>query len=350
MKNRKLKTVLECLMQGRIVEAINESDGWKNEKEDNVIYVMHCKIKNFFFDRAFQKLPAKYRIKLLTKLSHKKHFTEGVSKSCALEYYYLNRDAYEQDGVIFGLEGGSVNMTTEMKAYYHSIDETVIEIANNKALLKDLAYEVAKPLRNLFYERLEEINFELSYSSDVTEEVFVAGPIPYKEYRIGKHAIIKCFEPDIAFGMEIHGIRDSLKPIHEYISDIMMFLDTCKEKHKIEFKELDKNVLDKILVQAEKGKVNSRTFHKAFNFIEDEHKNTRQFETADEVKKFLLENGVPETEQYKYVFTCVDGEGTKLYLLNGWHMCNRLYYLVSTTSWSTGNKEKDANVYIEANY
>lgn len=229
MRNRKLKTILDCLMQGRIVEAIQESNGWKNENEDNIIYVMHCKIRNFFFDRAFQKLSTKYRIKLLSKFSHKRHFTEGVSKSFALEYYYLDRDAFEEDGMIRGLEGGSVNMTTEMKAYYHSIDETVLEIADNKSFLKDLVYEIAKPLSNIFYERLELVSKELLLSCDVNDEIYVAAPIPYKEYKFGNYSTVKCFEPEIAFGMEIYGVRDSFKPIDEYISDIKMFIDAYKQ-------------------------------------------------------------------------------------------------------------------------
>lgn len=100
MKNRKLKTMIDCLMQGRIVEAIQESSGWRSEKDYNIVYDLHSKIHNFFFDRAFQKLPTKYRIKLLSKLNHKTHFIGGVSKSYAIEYYYLNHDAFEEDGMI----------------------------------------------------------------------------------------------------------------------------------------------------------------------------------------------------------------------------------------------------------
>lgn len=117
-----------------------------------------------------------------------------------------------------------------------------------------------------------------------------------------------------------------------------------------EFKELEIEVLEKILKQAEKGKVNSRTFFKVFNLIEDENNDIKQFDTSEEVKKFLYENGIKESEQYKYIFTCVNGEGTKLFLVNGWHFCDRLFYVVSTTSWSCGDKVKDADIYIETNY
>lgn len=117
-----------------------------------------------------------------------------------------------------------------------------------------------------------------------------------------------------------------------------------------EFKELETNVLNKVLKQAEKGKVNSRTFFKAFNLIEDENKDVKQFDTSEDVKRFLNENGINESEQYKYIFTCVNAEGTKLSLLNGWHFCDRLFYVVSTTSWSCGDRTKDADIYIETNY
>ena len=123
-----------------------------------------------------------------------------------------------------------------------------------------------------------------------------------------------------------------------------------KENKKYTFTDLDKDVLEKIITQSSKGKVNSRTFYKAFPLIETEHKEIRQFDTSKDVADFLNEQGIPEDSHYKYTFTCVDGEGTKLYLLNGWHFCNRLFYVVSTKSWSTGNHEKDGDLYIEVNY
>ena len=84
--------------------------------------------------------------------------------------------------------------------------------------------------------------------------------------------------------------------------------------------------------------------------VEDNNENIRQFDTGADVVKYLNEQGIPEAEHYKYIFTCINGEGTKLYLLNGWHFCDRLYYLVSTIGWSTGDKEADGNISIEVNY
>lgn len=230
IENKQLFDALQYLLNGDIVNAIRETRGWFSPDRNNPVFILHDKLNNFFFDKAFQKLPIKYRIKLISKLSHKRHFTEGVSKSFALEYYYLDRDAFEEDGMIRGLEGGSINMTTEMKAYYHSIDETVLEIADNKYLLKDLVYEVAKPLSKVFYERLELISNELGLDDEVKNNIHVAAPIQYVEYEF-KQAVVKCFEPNnIAFGMKIHGVRDSLKPINEYISDIKMFIDAYKHR------------------------------------------------------------------------------------------------------------------------
>ncbi len=118
----------------------------------------------------------------------------------------------------------------------------------------------------------------------------------------------------------------------------------------INFSNLDKSTLEKIIAQSKKGKVNSRTFYKAFSFIETENKEIRQFDTVNDVSNFLNECGIDEKEHYKYIFTCVDGESNKLFLLNGWHICNRLFYLVTPISWSTGNKDADGKLQIEVNY
>ena len=149
-KNQVTHRTIELLQSGLIIEAIKETQGWFNLDRSNPIFLLHDKIRNLLFNRAFQKLPVKYKIKLISKLNHKTHFTEGVSKSYAVEYCYLSLDAYENDGWIKGLEGGYIRMTTEMIYYYKAINLTVLEIADNKSILKDLIYEVAKPLSNIF--------------------------------------------------------------------------------------------------------------------------------------------------------------------------------------------------------
>lgn len=219
-ENKQLFEALQYLLNGDIVSAIRETRGWYSPERNNPVFIIHDKLSNFFFDRAFQKLPDNYRYKLISKFNHKTHFTNGVSKSEAVEYYYLCLDAFEKDGYIKGLEGGYVRMTSEMKFYYKAINLAVLEIAANKSILKDLIYEVAKPLSNIFYERLELICKELSLSGEVEDDVYVSAPIPYKEYRFGNHTTIKCFEPEIAFEMEVFGIKDTLKPLDVFISDI----------------------------------------------------------------------------------------------------------------------------------
>ena len=108
MKNKTLLKTIELLNAGQIIEAIRETQGWFTPDRNNPLFLLHDKLKNFFFDRAFQKLPIHYRKKLISKFNHITHFVEGVSKSHAIEYYYLCLDAFEKDGYIKGLEGGYV--------------------------------------------------------------------------------------------------------------------------------------------------------------------------------------------------------------------------------------------------
>ena len=55
------------------------------------------------------------------------------------------------------------------------------------------------------------------------------------------------------------------------------------------------------------------------------------------------------TKLYQHVWTRVDGESGRLILLNGWHICNRLDYVLCTEPWGSG-KESDSEVYIEVRY
>jgi len=43
-----------------------------------------------------------------------------------------------------------------------------------------------------------------------------------------------------------------------------------------------------------------------------------------------------------HVWTVVDGEGCKLYLLNGWHICNRLGYVYTKVAW-----KQDEDIVVE---
>lgn len=118
---------------------------------------------------------------------------------------------------------------------------------------------------------------------------------------------------------------------------------------KYKFEDTNKEVLKKILDVAEHKQIDIDVFQQTFPLIENDGYVT-QFYDAEEVVKFLNSQNIDSTEHYKYIFTCVDGDGRYLILLNGWHLCNRLFYVVSTKSWSTGDKDKDSKVYIEALY
>jgi hypothetical protein len=115
------------------------------------------------------------------------------------------------------------------------------------------------------------------------------------------------------------------------------------------FEDTNKEVLKKFLDVAEHEQIDIDVFQQTFPLIENDGY-VAQFYDAEEVVKFLNSQNIDSTEHYKYIFTCVDGDGQYLILLNGWHLCNRLFYVVSTKSWSTGDKEKDSKVYIEALY
>lgn len=116
-----------------------------------------------------------------------------------------------------------------------------------------------------------------------------------------------------------------------------------------EFKDTSKKVIEDLVQLAKEGTLSTKQFDKAFSLVENQDE-VIQFETASEVSNFLKEQGVSESQHYKYIFTCVDGDDDSLLLLNGWHLCNRLFYVVSTNSWSTGNKEDDGSIFLDFAY
>jgi len=62
-----------------------------------------------------------------------------------------------------------------------------------------------------------------------------------------------------------------------------------------------------------------------------------QFETwASEInraEKEALKYAKSPEEAYKHIWTAVDGEGRFYHYENGWHSCNRLFYVVSKNPW-----------------
>ena len=55
------------------------------------------------------------------------------------------------------------------------------------------------------------------------------------------------------------------------------------------------------------------------------------------------------TEPHQHVWTRVEGDSGKLVLINGWHICNRLDYLICKQPWGDGTDE-DKDIYIEVKY
>lgn len=91
-------------------------------------------------------------------------------------------------------------------------------------------------------------------------------------------------------------------------------------------------------------------FNKLFKPIDEPEMDegyTWQFEESSEAtevaKKFDSER------PYRHIWTAVDGGGIDILLQNGYHMCNRLFYIVCETPWGDGT-DTDKDVYIEAEY
>ena len=63
------------------------------------------------------------------------------------------------------------------------------------------------------------------------------------------------------------------------------------------------------------------------------------FETFGEELKILLEKANIKMVNGKngyHIWTVIDGEKYKLYLSNGWHIINRLGYLITKKAWKEG--------------
>lgn len=108
---------------------------------------------------------------------------------------------------------------------------------------------------------------------------------------------------------------------------------------------------NQILKLAKQGQLNSDDFDNFFKPLSDEFGVIVQYD-CDKASVELLKSELDkrtDNNQYRYVWTCVDGEEDDLLLLNGWHVCNRLFYIICETPWGDGSK-KDAELYIEAIY
>lgn len=90
-------------------------------------------------------------------------------------------------------------------------------------------------------------------------------------------------------------------------------------------------------------------FDEAFDPLwEPDDEQLWQFDSYDdaiiEARKF------DTTNPYRHIWTVVDGDsGEQLIVINGYHLVNRLFYLVCKHPWGTG-EESDKDIYIEAEY
>lgn len=87
-----------------------------------------------------------------------------------------------------------------------------------------------------------------------------------------------------------------------------------------------------------------------FDPILDDEETERIFDTGEEAKAYIEDTMHHGTKSYSHVWTRVSGDSGKLILLNGWHLVNKLDYLVTRNSWSSGDQEIDSNTYIEVTY
>ena len=93
-----------------------------------------------------------------------------------------------------------------------------------------------------------------------------------------------------------------------------------------------------------------KQFDKTFDpIIEDD---LYHFETKDEMLEYIKENNISYGEElYRYVWTMVDGDSDKIILINGFHVVNRLGYVLCRKPWGfDNNTEFNKNMYIESKY
>ena len=82
------------------------------------------------------------------------------------------------------------------------------------------------------------------------------------------------------------------------------------------------------------------------------NENTFHFESLQEVEDYFSENNLDYgEEQYRYIWTMVDGDNDTVVLINGFHFVNRLGYVVCQIPWGYDNsQETNKDIYIEATW
>ena len=70
------------------------------------------------------------------------------------------------------------------------------------------------------------------------------------------------------------------------------------------------------------------------------------FETKEEaINKALEYSQKHNTKEYQHIWTAIDGEKSNIDILNGWHLVNKMYYVVTEEPWGDGT-DTDSNIQI----
>lgn len=94
--------------------------------------------------------------------------------------------------------------------------------------------------------------------------------------------------------------------------------------------------------------ISAAQYKKTYNPIV--HEDQIMFDLFDQVELYMKINNINHGEElYRYIWTVVDGDSGDLVIINGFHFCNRVGYVLCTNPWGSG-EISDRNIYIEAEY
>ena len=93
-------------------------------------------------------------------------------------------------------------------------------------------------------------------------------------------------------------------------------------------------------------------FEEAYKPIQDDDGIELQFDTYQEALDYVKENIIKEENiedlhmKYRYIWTAIDSDDSYIFS-NGYHMCNRLFYVVCKNPWGTNDDEENKNISIQ---
>lgn len=150
-------------------------------------------------------------------------------------------------------------------------------------------------------------------------------------------------------GYELNGEFFLDEGIYLYCDDLRVSLIDKFGFKDINFKPMEEEKYQQILRMANEGTIDMDTFDSFFNLLTEKDSDCiLQLESPDEVKNYLKNSGL-RFDFYRHVFTAVEGDNGEVVLLNGWHACNRLFYVLVENGWGYADKNGQFP-YIEAEY